>query len=340
MKDSNGQITLNHGSGGRSSHELIKELFLKYFDNQTLSMMSDAAIIDLPGQRVAFTTDGFVIKPQFFPGGNIGKLSICGTVNDLAVSGAKPFVLSASFIIEEGFSMNDLDTIVSSMAAEAKKADVAIVTGDTKVVEKGMCDGIFITTTGIGIVGDRRSHIAAANLVVPGDLIIVNGTLGDHSIAILSQRQTLGFKTDLVSDCACLNGFIDTMQEYMPEVHFMRDVTRGGLTAVVYELMEKSGVGIELYESKIPVKEPVASACELFGYDVLSLANEGKFITVISEAIAGPMIEAMHSHELGKDAAIIGKITADHSQKAILHTVIGGKRILDMPSGTQLPRIC
>ncbi|HEY9124526.1 MAG TPA: hydrogenase expression/formation protein HypE [Bacteroidales bacterium] len=333
-------ITLNHGSGGKLTHDLIENLFLKYFKNKDIITLTDSAIVPSQSSHLAFTTDGYVVEPIFFPGGNIGKLAVCGTVNDLAVSGAKPAYLSCSFIIEEGLTFDELEKIVVTMAEEASKAGVNIVTGDTKVVHKGKGDKIFITASGIGFVDEDRAKIGSADKAKEGDKIIVTGSLGDHAIAILSSRESLTFETPVVSDCASLNGLIEKALEACPNISFMRDATRGGAATVLCELAEKTGKGIIIYEKEIPVKESVMAICEMFGFDPLFLANEGKAVIVVPANDADKVLQILQMHELGKDAAIIGEITAENPRKVILKTSTGGKRWIDMPSGAQLPRIC
>ncbi len=333
-------ITLNHGSGGRITHELISNLFLKYFGNENLNKLTDSAILETSPDQLAFTTDGYVVEPVFFPNGNIGKLAVCGTVNDLAVSGAIPKYISVSFIIEEGFSLNELEEIVKSMANEANRAGVLIVTGDTKVVPKGKCDKIFITTSGIGFIRKEFAAIGSASKVKPGDKLIVNGTLGDHSIAILASRESLKFETNLHSDCSSLNHMVQKVLNTCPEICFMRDITRGGLATVASELATKTGRSIIINETDIPVKENVRAICELFGFDPLFLANEGKLLIVSPAEKASAVLQTLQTDEYGKDAAIIGEMMDDNSGKVILKTITGGKRLIDMPSGVQLPRIC
>ncbi len=333
-------ITLNHGSGGRITHSLISDLFLKYFKNDKLNNLTDSAIFESFSEHISFTTDGYVVEPIFFPGGNIGKLAVCGTVNDLAVSGAIPKYLSASFIIEEGLSFKELEEIVKSMAKEARIADVEIITGDTKVVPKGKCDKIFVTTSGIGFLKKEFKGIGEGLKVKPGNKIIINGTLGDHSIAILSSRESLKFESNIQSDCSSLNHLIQKILKVCPEVSFMRDATRGGLGTVACELASKINLGIILNEAAIPVKESVQGICELFGFDPLFLANEGKIMMVVPDEKADSVLKFLKSDILGKNAATIGEISDSNNNKVILNTITGGKRLLDMPAGAQLPRIC
>jgi hydrogenase expression/formation protein HypE len=336
----NDNVLLGHGSGGKLSHDLISSLFVKYFDNMYLEKQTDSAVLELPEGRLSFTTDSFVVDPIFFPGGDIGKLAVCGTVNDLAVSGATPLYLSAGFIIEEGFPFDDLESIVRSMAAEAKKAGVIIVTGDTKVVNRGKCDKIFINTAGIGMIKEQNIHIGEGKMISPGDKIIINGLIGDHGMAVLSARQELNIRSDIRSDCASLNGLINNILEASDGIHFMRDATRGGLATVLSELAEKNKFGITLEEEQLLVRPQVRAFCELLGFDPLYVANEGKVVIVADPGSAGKVIQIMREHELGKDAVVIGEITEGYPGKAWINTAIGGKRILDMLAGEQLPRIC
>jgi len=335
----NDYITLNQGSGGKLSHELINSLFVKKF-GMSEPLTDSAIILEKAGYSLAFTTDSYVVNPIFFPGADIGKLSICGTVNDLAVSGAIPRFVAVSFIIEEGFPVNDLIRIVESMAEEALKAGILIVTGDTKVVEKGKCDKLFITTSGIGILKHGLEHISTAGRVRPGDKLIVNGSLGNHALAVLGARNNLSFKTPVNSDCASLNHLIQAVLESCSEVRFMRDLTRGGLATVLNELSGITGYGILAYENSIPVDEPVRGFCETLGFDPLFLANEGKIVIVVGSGQENIALEIMRSDLLGTNSEVIGEIVPDDKHLVILNTSIGGKRILDMPSGQQLPRIC
>ncbi len=336
----NKNILLGHGSGGKLSHDLIKNLFVSNFSNAVLEEQTDAAVLKISTERLSFTTDSFVVDPVFFPGGNIGKLAVAGTVNDLAVSGAKPLFLSAAFIIEEGFNFSDLEVIVKSMAEEAKKARISIVTGDTKVVNRGKCDKIFITTTGIGEILEKHSHIGSAKKVQPGDKIIINGTIADHGMAVISAREQLSFSTDIISDCACLNRLIGEAMEATEQIRFMRDATRGGLATVLCELAENKNFGIEIDEASLPVNENVRGMCELLGFDPLYVANEGKVVMVVGEKDAEKVLETLKKNELGRRSAIIGNIVDEHYGKAWLTTGIGGRRIIDMLAGEQLPRIC
>jgi len=331
-------ITLNQGSGGRLTHQLIEDVFRKYFGMP--EPLTDSAIITEAGGTIAFTTDSYVVDPIFFPGGNIGKLAVCGTVNDLAVSGAVPKYLSAAFIIEEGLPLKDLLTIVQTMATEAKKAGVKIITGDTKVVEKGKCDRLFITTSGTGILDPSREHISSGKNIKPGDRIIINGPVGNHALAVLGARNKLSFSTSITSDCSSLNELINKVMMKSTGILFMRDLTRGGLATVLNELAGIIKLGIMVDEDSVPVDEPVRGLCEMLGFDPLYLANEGKLVIVTGSSEAQKVLDIMRSDTLGKQAAIIGEVVPDKRNLVTLHTSIGGKRILDMPSGTQLPRIC
>ena len=329
------KITLAHGSGGQLTHELIKHLFVRHFANPHLSRLTDAAVLALPDTRVAMTTDSYVIRPLFFPGGNIGKLAVCGTVNDLAVMGAKPLYLTCGMIIEELFDYETLEQLVASMAHTARDAGVEIVTGDTKVIERGSGDGLFINTAGIGVC--QYQFPPQINI---GDKIVINGTLGDHEIAVLSARQNLGFEFDVASDCAPLADLIAHVLKAHSSVKFMRDPTRGGLATVLNEIVEGQPFGIALDETDIPVKDTVRAICGLLGFDPLYLANEGKVVMVVSADDAPRVVDTMRSHPLGRDNRIIGEIVDAPQGMVYLRTMIGGKRIVDMPVGTQLPRIC
>lgn len=334
----NGVIDMSHGSGGRAMAQLISELFVKHFDNELLNQGNDQAAFSVDAGRMVITTDGHVISPLFFPGGDIGSLAVHGTVNDVAMAGAVPRYLSAGFIIEEGFPLADLDRIVRSMAMAAKAAGVAVVTGDSKVVERGKGDGVFITTTGVGVVpagvnisGDRAE---------PGDVILLSGSVGDHGVAIMSSREHLEFETELKSDSAALNGLVARMVEAVPDIHCMRDPTRGGLATTLNELAAQSGVGMQIVEEQIPVKPDVAAACELLGLDPLYIANEGKLIAICPEKHAEPLLAVMREDELGRDASIIGRVVADEHRFVQMQTNFGGSRIVDWLAGEQLPRIC
>lgn len=332
------KILLSHGSGGKQTNSLISDLFLRYFNNEIINEMNDSAQLKLNSSKIAFTTDSFVVNPIFFKGGDIGKLAVCGTVNDLAMSGAKPLYLTSAFIIEEGFPIEKLEVIVKSMADAAKEAGVQIIAGDTKVVEKGGVDGVFINTSGIGTIYENIN--IKANNAKAGDVVIINGTLGDHGMTIMCQRSGIDINGELKSDCAALNSLVDSILEVCQEVHVLRDATRGGVAAVLNEIADISSVSIELEESSIPLCEEVKGACELLGLDPLYIANEGKLCCFVPEVYANQVLEQMKKHPLGSNAAIIGRVLEQVPQKVYMKTVIGGKRIVDMPSGQQLPRIC
>lgn len=334
------KILLGHGSGGKLSHDLIEQLFVKHFNNSVLDDQTDAAVLKLPHENISFTTDSFVVDPIFFPGGNIGKLAVCGTVNDLAVSGAKPLYLTSSFIIEEGLSFNDLETIVKSMAEEAELAGVKIVTGDTKVINKGKCDKVFINTTGIGVIEENRKHIGTGSRIKVGDKILVNGTIGDHGMAIMSERNELKIKSPILSDCASLNQIINNVLSESGQIKFIRDATRGGLATVLTELVNNKNYGLEVDEAEVPLNEGVRGMCELLGFDPFYVANEGKFVMVVGKDDADKVLSILKKDALGKDSAIIGEITSKYPGKGVVKTGIGGRRIIDMLAGEQLPRIC
>lgn len=337
----NGRIDMNHGAGGRATLQLIEELFARAFDNELLREGDDGARLDVPpGHRLVMATDAHVISPLEFPGGDIGALSVHGTVNDVAMLGAEPRWLAASFILEEGFALADLKRIVESMAAAAREAGVAIVTGDTKVVEQGKGDGVFITTTGVGVLPVAR-RISGA-LARPGDAVLVSGTIGDHGVAVLSQRESLEFETQIVSDTAALNGLVAAMLAAVPEgaVRTLRDPTRGGLGTTLNEIARQSGVGVQLDEARIPIAPQVAGACELLGLDPLYIANEGKLIAIVAPEHAEAVLDAMRAHPLGRGAARVGDITEDAHHFVQMITRFGGQRVVDWLSGEPLPRIC
>lgn len=331
-------VRLAHGAGGRMMAELIRDLFVPPLDNSYLRQMADAALLDLGDARLAISTDSFVVRPLFFPGGDIGSLAVYGTVNDLAMVGARPLWLTAGFILEEGLELEVLARVVRSMAGAARTAGVLVVAGDTKVVERGHGDGLYINTTGVGVVpagveiGPERGR--------PGDAVLLSGTIGDHGIAVLSQREGLGFETALRSDSAPLHGLVETLLRAAPHTHTLRDPTRGGLAAVLNELAAASGVGIEVDEAAIPVRPAVRAACEMLGFDPLDVANEGKLVAFVPEEEAEPALEALRSHPLGGDAARIGFLTDEHPGLVLARTPIGGRRVVDMPPGELLPRIC
>ena len=334
-------ILLNHGSGGRLTRQLIDEIFGARFSNPLLDARTDSSIVACGSESIAFTTDSFVVQPRDFPGGDIGKLAVCGTVNDLAVSGAHPLALSASFIIEEGFPIDELDRIAASMAKTAAEAGVSIVTGDTKVVGHGMADGVFITTAGIGTVNGTRKGIGTGGTVRPGDAVIINGPAGDHGMAILAARNDLPFKAQVKSDCAPLAGLITAvLDRHDGAVTFMRDATRGGLGTVLCELAETVHRDIAINEAAVPIRQVVRSMCDMFGFDPLFIANEGKVVMTSRPEAAEGILDLMKSHPLGNDAAIIGTVGETTNGKVHLRTAIGGKRTIAIPAGDQLPRIC
>jgi hydrogenase expression/formation protein HypE len=334
----NGRIDMSHGSGGKAMAQLVDEVFVKAFSNPLLEQRNDQAMFEVAAGRMVVTTDSYVVSPLFFPGGDIGSLAVHGTVNDIAMAGAKPLYLTAGFIIEEGFPLKDLDRIVTSMAEAARVARVAIVTGDTKVVERGKGDGVFINTTGIGVVPPGVSP--SGDRARPGDAVLVSGTVGDHGVAIMSTREGLSFETSILSDSAALHGLVAAMVAAVPGIHVMRDPTGGGLATTLNEIAHQSGVGMVLDEASIPVREEVAAACELLGLDPLYVANEGKLVAICAPEDAETLLNAMKSHPLGADAAIIGTVREDSHRFVQLETTFGGKRIVDWLAGEQLPRIC
>jgi hydrogenase expression/formation protein HypE len=332
------KILLDHGSGGKISHHLTTDLLLPVFDNPILEQLNDGAIFELDGRRVAFSTDSYTVDPIFFPGGNIGDLAINGTVNDVAMCGGKPLYLSVGLIIEEGFPVEDLETIVSEMGRAAQTAGVVVVTGDTKVVGKGAVDKIFINTSGLGLIPDDIT--IASHKARPGDKIILSGTIADHGITILTQREGLSFETSITSDTAALNHMVDSMFAVSKEIHVLRDPTRGGVGTALCEISEKSEMGIRIFEERIPLKDEVAATCELLGFDPLYLANEGKLLAFVSKPETDAVLEAIRKNPFGEDAAVIGEVVDDHHGKVIMETRIGGSRFVDMLAGEQLPRIC
>jgi hydrogenase expression/formation protein HypE len=350
-------VTLAHGSGGKAAHELISTFFLPFFDNPILRNLDDQGVFTLdpagprtsrpkagtsispakPG-RLALTTDTYVVSPLFFRGGDIGRLAICGTVNDLAVCGAKPLYLSAGFVIEEGFRLDALRRILSSMRDAASEASVSVITADTKVVEKGACDGVFINTSGIGVVPEGVDM--SSRFVRPGDCVLLSGTIGDHGIAIVSEREGISFETDVESDCAPLAGMVEAVLAAGARPHAMRDPTRGGLATTLNEIALSSGVEMEIIEEAIPVNPSVRSACELLGFDPLHVANEGKLVAFVPEAHAEKALSAMRSVKYGKSAALIGRVVSSGEPRVFMKTRIGGRRFVDMLVGEQFPRIC
>ncbi|MES1258822.1 MAG: hydrogenase expression/formation protein HypE [Acidobacteriota bacterium] len=330
-------IVLGHGSGGRLTAQLIHDVFLPAFDNEILRRMDDQAMLRIGGARIAFTTDSFVVTPLFFPGGDIGRLAVNGTVNDLAMSGARPLYLSASFIIEEGFALEDLCRITQSMAEAARDAGVMVVTGDTKVVNRGSADKLFINTSGVGLAPDgiEISSVKAR----PGDAILLSGTIGDHGMAVFSKREGLEFEGSILSDTAALYSLVECMLQ-AGQIHTLRDPTRGGLGTSLCEIAAAASVGIELDASSVPVREDVKAACEILGLDSLFVANEGKLVAFVDPASADAVLRAMRLHPHGRDAARIGYATSSHAGMVLLKTEVGGTRLIDLPFTEQLPRIC
>jgi hydrogenase expression/formation protein HypE len=337
------QIVLGHGSGGKLTADLIEKVFLPAFGNPVLNKLDDQAVLTVGGARLAFTTDSFVVTPIFFPGGDIGRLAVHGTVNDLAMSGARPLYLSVAFILEEGLPVDDLRRVVESMRATAEEVGVQFVTGDTKVVNRGKGDQIFITTTGIGVIeGNVRISADCARV---GDKILLSGTIGDHGMTIMSQREGLEFEGAIESDCASLHGLVASMLEAPAAgakdfVHCLRDPTRGGVATTLNEIAKRAGVGMLLHEPAIPVRESVKGACEVLGIDPLYVANEGKLIAMVAPEMADAVLAQMRAHVLGHDAAVIGEVVAEHPGMVLMQTEIGGTRVLDVMFGEQLPRIC
>ena len=329
------QITMAHGSGGRLTHQLIRSVFQKHLGNVYLDQLNDAAVVPA-GERIAITTDSFVISPLFFRGGDIGKLAVCGTVNDLAVSGAIPYFLTLGLILEEGFPLADLERIILGVAGAARQAGVQVVTGDTKVVERGSADQVFINTTGIGLL--RPGEPVGPQRIKAGDVVLINGTIGDHGVAILSEREGLEFQTPVVSDCAPLNGLINEF--FAPGVKCMRDPTRGGVATTLNELAVQAGVSITIKEEALPLHPGVEGACGMLGLDPLYLANEGKVLTIVAPEAAETVLAKMLSHPLGRQARRIGVVTADEPGLVLLETALGAKRIVGMLEGEHLPRIC
>ena len=332
-------IVMGHGGGGKLGNELVEHLFLPAFRNPALENLGDAAVLDLGSGRVAMSTDSFVVQPLFFPGGSIGELAVNGTVNDLAVSGAEPRFLSASFILEEGFPLAQLAAIVEAMAAAAATAGVKIVTGDTKVVERGHGDGCYINTAGVGVL--RPGVTVGPDRAQAGDAVLVSGTIGDHGMAIMSVREGLEFESQIRSDCAALNGLIaEVLDAAGADVHAMRDPTRGGLASTLNEIAHSSGVGVEIDEPSLPVRTEVQSACELLGLDPVYVANEGKVVFFVAPSAAERVLEVLRAHPLGRDAARIGQVTAQHPGMLVARTGMGANRVIATQIGEQLPRIC
>ncbi|HRV96013.1 MAG TPA: hydrogenase expression/formation protein HypE [Anaerolineae bacterium] len=331
-------VIMGHGGGGKLSAELVEHLFLPAFKNETLAHLGDSAVLPVASGRLAFSTDSYVVRPLFFPGGNIGDLAVNGTVNDIAMSGGQPLYLSTGFIIEEGMPLDQLAAIVDTMAAAASAAGVSLVTGDTKVVDKGHGDGVYINTSGFGLIPDGVD-INPAN-ARPGDVVIVSGEIGTHGIATMSVREGLEFETVIETDSAPLNGLVAEMLNVSQNIHVLRDPTRGGVASSLNEIAKASQVGIVLQERKLPVAQAVHSACELLGMDPIYVANEGKLIAIVPPDIAEPMLTCMQQHPLGRQAVIIGQVTDQHPGIVVSKTGIGGTRVVDMQIGEQLPRIC
>jgi hydrogenase expression/formation protein HypE len=332
------RILLGHGSGGKLSHNLLSDLFLKYFKNEELGKLNDAARLNFPGETLVFSTDSYVVDPIFFPGGDIGKLAVCGTVNDVAMMGAKPLFLSVGFIIEEGFLLTDLEMILESMRASAEEADIQIVTGDTKVVPKNTADKIFINTAGVGAAFagiDLSGHNAQV-----GDKIIINGSIADHGITVMARREGLELDLDLKTDSAPLNHMIKEMLNKIPDIHVMRDPTRGGVATTLNEIAQQSEIGIRIIEKDLPVPSQVNAVCEILGLDPLYIANEGKVLVFMPARHANDVLSVMQANTYGQNACIIGEVVDQPRGKVYLDTVIGGQRMIDMLAGEQLPRIC
>jgi hydrogenase expression/formation protein HypE len=333
------KIVLGHGSGGKLTAELIDKVFLPAFANPILDKLDDQAVLEINGTRLAFTTDSFVVTPIFFPGGDIGRLAINGTVNDLAMSGARPLYLSAAFILEEGLAAGDLQRVVESMGVAAREASVQLVTGDTKVVDRGKGDQVFITTTGVGVI-ERPVHISA-NRARVGDKILLSGYIGDHGMAIMSQREGLEFEGAIESDCAPLHGLVAAMLDAGEDaIHCLRDPTRGGVATTLNEIAKISGVGMVLRETSLPVRDSVKGACEVLGLDPLYVANEGKLVAVVATGAADAVLRKMRQHPLGRDAVLLGEVVEEHRGMVLMTTEVGGTRVLDVMFGEQLPRIC
>ncbi len=335
----NGRVDLSHGAGGRAMAQLIAVIFQDAFDNDWLRAGNDQSVFDAPQGRMAMTTDGYVVSPLFFPGGDIGSLSVHGTINDIAMAGARPLYLSASFIIEEGFPLADLQKIAHSMGRASREAGVPVITGDTKVVERGKADGVFIATAGVGVV--PPGLILSGDRARPGDAVILSGSIGDHGVAIMSKRENLEFETQILSDSAALHGLVaDMVAAAAPALRLMRDPTRGGLAATLNEIANQSRVGVRIAEAAVTVRPEVAAACELLGLDPLNVANEGKLVAVVARDAAAALVAAMRANPLGRDAAIIGKIVEDDHRFVQMTTAFGGGRIVDWLAGEQLPMIC
>jgi len=338
-KFSDNTIQLSHGDGGLKSRQLVNNLLLKYFDNDILAKLDDSAVLDIGSdKKIAFTTDSFIVDPIFFPGGDIGKLSICGTVNDLATTGCNPVALSLSFILEEGLPVSDFKKILSSIRDTLKEAKLSVVTGDTKVAEKGSADKIFINTTGIGTIDD--DYIINTSKIEDGDIILINGPIADHGLSILSQREEFDFTTDIISDCAPLSALVSDIKKASKNIHALRDATRGGLAAVLCEIAGNISKSIEVFEESIPLRQQARGICEFLGMDPLYIANEGKMVVFVDKDDAEIVLEAMKKNKYGKESAIIGEVKDSNRSIVLLNTEIGTKRIVDMHYSEQLPRIC
>ena len=331
-------ILLGHGSGGTMTANLLQQFFLPAFSNPQLDAQNDQAVLNVNGSRLAFSTDSFVVSPLFFPGGDIGRLAVHGTINDLAMCGAMPLGLSGAFILEEGLPLADVQRVVESMSAACREVGVSLVTGDTKVVEKGKGDGVFITTSGVGLIS--HSQTIAADQVHPGDAILVSGPIGDHGVAVLSAREGLEFETSLVSDTAALHTLVQAMLEVSPHIHCLRDPTRGGLGTVLNEIAASSQIGMRIDEDRVPVRPEVHGACEMLGLDPLYLACEGRLVAFVGEQDTQAVLARMQQHPLGRDSVLIGRVVTDDTGTVVMRTVLGSERRVDSLSGAQLPRIC
>ena len=338
MPQKEDRILLAHGGGGLMMKRLIEEIIMPRFSNRCLAQLGDSAVFDAPPGRVAFTTDSFVLKPLFLPGGDIGRLAICGTVNDLAASGARPLYLSLALIIEEGFLIGDMERVLDSARAAAAEAEVEVVAGDTKVVERGSADGLFVTTSGIGVVPDGVNVFP--NGARPGDRVLISGPIGDHGIAVMSARPGISFETPVKSDMAPLGKLVAKVLEGTKDIHAMRDPTRGGLAAALNEIAMASGVSIVIGESQLPVRREVMAACDIMGFDPITVPNEGKMLIICAAAVAESVLAALKRNPLGRDAGIIGEVVAQPPGRVVMQTRTGGRRIVDLPYGEQLPRIC